>query len=104
METVLIDQFVVPESVVEEFLGHAHFSANLVKTRPGFVEGYVFKRASGDGRVNVITTAVWASQAAMEEARKSIAAEFAKIGFNPPEIMRRLGVQIERGVYQRAPY
>jgi heme-degrading monooxygenase HmoA len=104
METILIDQFVVPEAAVEEFLRHVHFSANLVKTRPGFVEGYVFKRASGAGRVNVITTAVWASQAAMEDARKSIAEEFAKLDFNPPEIMRRLGVQIERGVYQRAPY
>lgn len=104
METVLIDQFVVPEAVLEEFLGHAHFSANLVKTRPGFVEGYVFKRASGEGRVNVVTTAVWASQAAMEAARKSIAEEFAKVGFDPPQIMKRLGVQIERGVYQRAPY
>ena len=104
METVLVDQFVVPEAVVDEFLRHAHFSANLVKTRSGFVDGYVFKRASGDGRVNVITTAVWASQAAMDDAKKSIAEEFAKIGFNPPEIMKRLGVQIERGIYHRAPY
>ena len=104
METILIDQFVVPEAAVEEFLRHAYFSANVVKTRPGFVEGYVFKRTNGDGRVNVITTAVWASQAAMDAARKSISEEFAKIGFNPPEIMQRLGVQIERGIYQRAPY
>ena len=104
METVLIDQFVVPEAAVEEFLQHASFSARIVKTRPGFIEGYLFKRANGDGRVNVVTTAVWASQAVMEAARKSISEEFAQIGFNPPEIMKRLGVQIERGVYQRAPY
>lgn len=104
METVLIDQFVVPEAAVEEFLQHASFSARIVKTHPGFIEGYLFKRANGDGRVNVVTTAVWASQAVMEAARKSIAEEFAQIGFNPPEIMKRLGVQIERGVYQRAPY
>lgn len=104
METVLIDQFTVPEAAVEEFLRHVHFSANLVKTRPGFVEGYVFERTSGDGRVNVVTTAVWASQAAMDGAKKSISEEFTKIGFNPPEIMKRLGVQIERGVYHRAPY
>jgi len=104
METVLIDQFVVPEAAVEEFLRAAHFSANIVKTRPGFVEGYVFKRASGEGRVNVVTTAVWESQAAMEAARKSVAEEFEKVGFKPPEIMKRLGVQIERGVYHRAPY
>ena len=104
MEAVLIDQFVVPEGAVEEFLQHVRFSANIVKTRPGFVEGYVLQRASGDGRVNVVTTALWASQVAMEDARKSIAAEFASIGFNPPEIMKRLGVQIERGIYHRAPY
>lgn len=54
MEAVLIDQFVVPEGAVEEFLRHVHFSANIVKTRPGFVEGYVLQRASGDGRVNVV--------------------------------------------------
>ena len=104
METILVDQFVVSEAAVEEFLKQAHFSAKLVKTRPGFVEGSVFRRASGDGRVNVITTAVWASQAAMEAARGSISEEFAKIGFNPPEIMKRLGVQLERGIYHRAPY
>jgi heme-degrading monooxygenase HmoA len=104
METVLIDQFVVPEAAVDEFLRHAHFSANIVKTRPGFIEGYVFRRTAGDGRMNVVTTAVWASQAAMEEAKKSIPTEFAKIGFSPPEIMKKLGVQIERGVYQRAAY
>jgi hypothetical protein len=54
--------------------------------------------------VNVITTAVWASESAMEEARKTIAAEFATIGFNPPEIMQRLGVKMQRGTYRRAPY
>lgn len=104
METVLIDQFVVPEGALEEFLKHAQFSASLVKTRPGFVEGYIFRRAGQGGRVNVVTTAVWANQAAMEDAKRTISEEFAKIGFNPPEIMQRLGVQIERGVYHRAPY
>jgi len=104
METILIDQFVVPEAAVEEFLEQVHFSARLIRSRPGFVEGYVFRRASGEGRVNVVTTAVWASEAAMNEAKRSIPEEFAKVGFNPLEIMKRLGVQIERGVYQRAPY
>jgi len=104
METVLIDQFVVPEAAVEQFLRAAQYSASIVKTRPGFVEGYLFRRASGDGRVNVITTAVWESQIAMEAARKSVAEEFEKAGFKPPEIMKSLGVQIERGIYHRAPY
>ena len=104
MEIVLIDQFVVPPSAVEEFLTQAHFSANIVKQRPGFIEGHVFSRIDGEGRVNVVTTAVWASREAMEAAKKSVQEEFLKIGFNPPEIMRRLGVTIERGLYHRRAY
>jgi heme-degrading monooxygenase HmoA len=104
VETILIDQFMVPQSAAAEFLQHVHFSAGIVKTRPGFVEGYVYQRAADDGQVNVITTAVWASESAMQAARQSIAAEFAGIGFDPPAIMRRLGVQMQRATYQRAPY
>jgi heme-degrading monooxygenase HmoA len=104
VETILIDQFMVPQAAAPEFLKQVHFSAGIVKTRPGFVEGYVYQRAADDGQVNVITTAVWASEAALLEARKSIAAEFARIGFDPPGIMHRLGVQMQRGTYQRSPY
>jgi heme-degrading monooxygenase HmoA len=104
LETILIDQFVVPQAAVREFLEHVHFSARIVKTRPGFVEGYVYQRAAEDGQVNIITTAVWASESAMQEARKSIAAEFASIGFDPAGIMQRLGVQMQRASYERSPY
>lgn len=104
METILIDQFMVPESAAQEFLEQVHFSASIVRTRSGFVEGYVYQRTVDDGQVNVITTAVWASESAMQEARKSIAAEFASIGFDPSGIMQRLGVQMQRATYRRAPY
>ena len=104
METVLIDQFTVPQAAAGEFLEQVHFSARIVKTRPGFVEGYVYQRVLEGGQVNVITTAVWASESAMQQARKSIAAEFSSIGFDPPGIMQRLGVQMQRAAYQRSPY
>jgi heme-degrading monooxygenase HmoA len=104
VETILIDQFLVPQSAAQEFLENVHFSANIVKTRAGFVEGYVYERTTDDGQVNVITTAVWASESAMQEARQSIAAEFATIGFNPPQIMQRLGVQMQRATYRRSAY
>lgn len=104
MEITLIDQFMVPVSAAQEFLENVHYSASIVRARRGFVEGYVYRRPAEDGRVNVITTAVWASESAMLEARKSIAAEFARIGFDPPAIMQRLSVQMQRATYQRAPY
>jgi len=32
------------------------------------------------------------------------AEEFQRIGFNPPEIMKKLKVEIDRGVYRRSQY
>jgi heme-degrading monooxygenase HmoA len=104
METVLIDLFAVPESSLAEFLQAAHFSAAIVRTQPGFVEGFVHERTAGESKVNVVTTAVWESESAMGAARQAVLAEFAQTGFNPPEIMKRLGVEMERSIYRRSSY
>ena len=41
---------------------------------------------------------------AYNAAKAATAARFQAIGLNPPEIMRALKVQIDRGVYARSPY
>lgn len=104
MEIVLIDKFVVPEEFKSEFFQAVHLSSGFLRTLPGFVEGFVYEKTDGDGRHNVITTAVWQNEEAFQGAKKAAAAEFQKRGFNPPEIMRRLRVEIERAVYSRSPY
>ncbi|HLJ88357.1 MAG TPA: hypothetical protein VKZ53_16170 [Candidatus Angelobacter sp.] len=45
-----------------------------------------------------MTTAVWRDEDAFQNAKKSAAEGFKKIGFNPPEVMRTLKVEIERAV------
>ena len=103
MEIVLIDRFAVPKESMPEFLQAVHHSSSFLRTLPGFVEGFVFQNTDG-GRQNVITTAVWADEDSFQNARKAAAVEFQKRGFNPPEIMKRLGVELERGVFSRSPY
>ena len=51
-----------------------------------------------------MTTAVWESEEAYTAAKTATAARFQAIGLNPPEIMRALDVQVDRGVYVRTPY
>ncbi len=104
MQIVLIDGFVVPEDSREEFLARVQFSADYIRTLPGFVEGYVHQRTAGDSRFDVVTTAVWESDEAIQNAKSSVAAFYQKAGFNPQDIMKRLGVRIERAEYQRKPY
>ncbi len=104
MEIVLIDRFIVPEESKVAFLEAVRRSTAFLRTLPGFVEGYVYERKEGETRHNVVTTAVWKDEEAFQNARKSAAEGFKKIGFNPPEIMKTLNVEIERAVYHRSPY
>jgi len=104
MEIVLIDKFTVPEESKPELLQAVHLSSGFIRTLPGFVEGFVYEKTDGDSHHNMITTAVWKNEEAFQNARKAAAEEFQKRGFHPPEIMKRLRVEIDRAVYNRLPY
>lgn len=104
MEVVLVDKFIVPEESKARFLAEVRKSASFLRTLPGFVEGFVYENTDGASRHNVVTTAVWKDEEAFQNAKKSAAEGFKKIGFNPQEIMKDLKVEIDRGVYRRSPY
>lgn len=104
MEKVLIDKFIVPQESLATFLVEVRKSASFLRTIPGFVEGFIFERRDGASRHNVVTTAVWRDEEAFANAKKTAKAEFDKRGFNPQEIMTRLKIEMERGVYERSPY
>jgi heme-degrading monooxygenase HmoA len=104
VEVVLIDKFIVPEDSKTAFLTEVRKSSAILRTLPGFVEGFVYENVDGGSRHNVVTSAVWKDEDAFQNAKKSAAEEFRRIGFNPPEIMKKLKVEIERGIYRRSPY
>jgi heme-degrading monooxygenase HmoA len=104
MQKVLIDTFVVAEESKSAFLDRSRQVQAFLRTLPGFVEGFLHEKVEGNGRFNVVTTAVWENDAAYENARKSTAAEFQRTGFNPQEMMKQLKIEAERVVYHRWPY
>ena len=104
MEVVLMDKFVVPDESKAAFLTEVRKSAAFLGTLSGFVEGFVYESTDGGIRHNIVTTAIWKDEDAFQNAKKSAAEEFQRIGFNPSEIMKMLKVEIERGVYRRSPY
>ena len=104
MQKVLVDHFIVPEESRAAFLAVSRKIQDILKTLPGFVEGFVYEKREGDGPYNVMTTAVWKDQEAFEEAKKHVSQKLQALGFNPGEKMRGLNVRIERGVYERTAY
>ena len=104
MQKVLIDVFVVPEESKSMFLDRSRQVQAFLRTLPGFIEGFLHEKVEGDGRFNVVTTAVWETEAAYENAKKVASEEFQKTGFNPQETMKGLKVEVERAVFRRSPY
>jgi heme-degrading monooxygenase HmoA len=104
MEIVLIDAFIVPEESRAAFLEQARIAQSFIRTLPGYVEGYIYEQKGGESRYNVMTTAVWESEEAFENAKEAVASEYQKRGFNPLETAKNLGVERERSTYDRSPY
>lgn len=104
MEVVVIDSLVVPEESMQTFLQRVRQSAEILKSLSGFVEGYVYTKQSGEGDVNIITTAVWRDEEALENAKKVIVTEFGKQGTTPAEVIGSLRVHASRSIYTRSPY
>jgi len=104
MQKILVDKFVIPEESKTQFLERARTVQSFLKTLPGFVEGFLYELKEGEGRHNFMTTAVWENEEVFENAKKAVAAEFQKRGVDPREAVKKLNVQSERAVYERAPY
>jgi heme-degrading monooxygenase HmoA len=104
METILIDEFIVPEESRAAFLEAARKTQSLIKTLPGFVEGFLYEKKDGESRHNFLTTAVWENEEAFENAKRAVAIEHQKQGFNPQETRQRLKIESVRSTYARSPY
>lgn len=104
MAIVLVDVFTVPQKSMPQFKERSLISQNLVKTLPGFVEGYVYELYQGESKVNIFTTAVWESEADYENAKQAVAEAYQKQGFNPQTELAALNVDVVRSIYTRELY
>ncbi len=104
MQKTLIDFFIVPEESKHEFLEQAHRAQAFIRTLPGFVEGYIYEHSEGDSPYNFITTAVWQSEDAFEQAKQSVFREYARRDYHPQEALAHLNVRLSRASFTRAHY
>jgi|ERR1700730_7960215 heme-degrading monooxygenase HmoA len=79
-------------------------SAKKRRTLPGFVEGFLYEKKDGESRHNFLTTVVWENEEAFENAKRAVAIEFQKQGFNPQETTKTLKIESVRSTYERSPY
>lgn len=87
-----VDRFIVPATARGEFLQRVVETHEILRAQEGFIRDAILEKASGPGRFNLVTIAEWRSQTDMDRAKSAVLAMQAKSGFNPQEILARLGI------------
>jgi predicted ester cyclase len=95
-----IDKFLVPGKAKQEFIERVSIIRKLLRNLPGFIEDTAYERTDEQGNLIYITIAVWENEEVMGKAKETMQAEYKKQGFNPAEMMERLGISIDRGMYK----
>ena len=96
-----IDRFKVPAASREEFLSRVRTSNEVLRSLPGFVEDCFFEQRDSAGDSKIVTIAIWQNQQAFTAAKAIVQEHYKKIGFNPGEIIKRLGIEAEMDAYSR---
>ncbi|OWY64965.1 antibiotic biosynthesis monooxygenase [cyanobacterium TDX16] len=96
-----IDKFKVPKPTRHEFIQGVQLTHQLLRTRQGFIKDFVFEQISGVGEFNFVTVVVWESADALEAAKLAVRAQHEEIGFNPKEMLDRLGIEADLANYSQ---
>lgn len=96
-----IDKFLVPKQGIDEFRQRTAANRAFIHKLPGFIEDAVYERNDENGDLVVITVAQWQSEEAVNRAKAAVQEYYKQIGFNPPEMIARLKIQMDRGIYTK---
>jgi heme-degrading monooxygenase HmoA len=99
-QLILIDQFTVPLQSREQFLERMRINRNFIRNLPGFIQDMAFEQTEENGQYRCITLATWENKEAFAQAKQAVADMYQKQGFNLPEMLSRLEIQMDRGIYR----
>ena len=94
-----IDKFKVPAAARKEFLSRVRTSNEVLHAVPGFVEDHFFEQLGATGDSKIVTIAAWENEQAFSKAKLLVQEHYKKIGFNPADIIKRLGIEADMDAY-----
>ncbi|HEX5172268.1 MAG TPA: ester cyclase [Cyclobacteriaceae bacterium] len=95
-----IDKFFVPSGGKKEFYERMNMNRTFIKTLPGFIEDVAYENLDDHGNLICITIATWENQESIDKAREAVQQEYKRQGFDPAEMMKRLNISMDRGIYR----
>lgn len=94
-----IDRFHIPSAAKHDFYERMNMNRSFIKNLPGFIEDAAYEYTDADGNLTCITVALWDSYDALAKAREAVQAEYKRQGFDAAEMLERLNIVADRGIY-----
>lgn len=95
-----IDRFGVPAAGRAEFLGRVAAIHDVLRRQAGFVRDAVLERPAGTGVSEILTVVEWESEQATGPATAAVRELNARTGFDRAEMLSRLGITADFGLYR----
>jgi len=94
-----VDKFKIPAAARDQFLERARGTHELLRTMPGFVEDCFLEQTDESGAAKFVTIVVWPEAQSFNSAKAIVQQHHQKLGFNPGELINRLGIEVDMGAY-----
>lgn len=101
MRKAVIDKFVIPNTSREEFFLRGRITRELIAGLPGLISMSAYSREEGEV-FHFLTVALRESEEAVAKAGEAILASLRREGFDNVAFFKRLGITLERAVYDEA--
>lgn len=95
-----IAKYLIPAASKDTFLERQHIARAFIRSLDGFVRDHAYERITGNGDTEYITIATWVSEEAVNIAKEAVQAENLRTGFNRAEMLQRLNIQMEPGLFR----
>ncbi len=99
-EVAFIGKYLIPAASKETFLERQNIARAYIHTLAGFVRDHAYERITENGDTEYITIATWANDEALNNARELVQAENDRQGFDRAEMLKRLHIKMEPGVFR----
>jgi heme-degrading monooxygenase HmoA len=100
-QRILIDKLIVPPEAKQDFLERLNFNRNFIRQLPGFIEDVVYQSIDEQDNLVYVTVATWQNEDAIKNAKAAVQAEYKRQHFDLQEMLKRLHIIIDRGIYKK---
>ncbi len=100
MKHIFIDKFYVPLKAKKEFMERMNQNRNFIQKQDGFESDAAYERVDEYGNFIIVTIATWENEDALKKAKEAVQVENKKNRVNTEQILKRLNISKERGIYK----